>query len=258
MQRHADSPYVQRASWPKVHPDARTRVVSNSATRPHGVVCCTSVGAQVLNTSSDVIVIMLGTNDAKDTSDGGPANWENNGVTGQVEYIADYAWMVAQFNALPSHPDIFVTIPVPNYKPGVYGMNHTVINYIFPVIVPQIAAADTPKHAPLDMFDCMGGVKLTHPELFADGCHVSARARADARVSYAWRVGPQAIACVRVCTVIILCVRACACGGVHGVCSAYESAKVNCACMGVCVCASVHPRNCAHARVRMFEPGIGT
>ena len=75
---------------------------------------------QVLNTSSDVIVIMLGTNDAKDASDGGPPNWENNGVTGEVEYIADYAWMVAQFNALPSRPDIFVTIPVPNYKPGVY------------------------------------------------------------------------------------------------------------------------------------------
>ena len=55
MQRHADSPYDQRPSWPKV-----------------------------LNTSSDIIVIMLGTNDAKDLSDGGPPNWENNGVTGQA------------------------------------------------------------------------------------------------------------------------------------------------------------------------------
>jgi len=52
MQRHADSPYVNRASWPRV-----------------------------LNTSSDIIIIMLGTNDAKTTANHGPANWEDNGKT---------------------------------------------------------------------------------------------------------------------------------------------------------------------------------
>jgi hypothetical protein len=40
---------------------------------------------QVLNTSSDIIVIMLGTNDAKTTATGGPANWENDGKTGEQE-----------------------------------------------------------------------------------------------------------------------------------------------------------------------------
>ena len=146
MQRGADSPYVERASWPRV-----------------------------LNTSAQILVIMLGTNDSKDKSDGGVPNWENDGKTGQAEYVADYAWMVEQFKTrVPGGaPDIYATIPVPNYKPGVYGMNHSIINNIFPVIVPQIAAANTPNAA-LDIFDCMGGVNLTHPEWSGDGCHPNA------------------------------------------------------------------------------------
>lgn len=112
--------------------------------------------------------------------------------------------MVGQLRATPSHPDIHVTKPCPNYKPGVYGMNHTVINYVFPAILPQsergvgghqcvqqayaplpfiararslppaVAAADTPGNAALDIFDCMGGVNMTDPQLFADGCHPNA------------------------------------------------------------------------------------
>ncbi len=80
MQRHADSPYVQRGSWPKV-----------------------------LATNSSIIVIMLGTNDAKTTADGGPGNWEDDGKTGYDEYLMSYAWMVNQFNNIPSKPDIYVT-----------------------------------------------------------------------------------------------------------------------------------------------------
>ena len=145
LQRNADSPYVKRASWPKV-----------------------------LATAADIIIIMLGTNDSKTKANNGPANWEDDGKTGRVEYIADYGWMISQFQALAWAPDVYTTIPVPNYKNGVYGMNQTVINHIFPVIVPQIAAADAPKHKSLDIFDCMGGVNLTHPELIADGCHPNA------------------------------------------------------------------------------------
>ena len=56
MQRHADSPYVQRPSWPVV-----------------------------LNATADKLVIMLGTNDAKTKENAGPANWENDGKTGYDE-----------------------------------------------------------------------------------------------------------------------------------------------------------------------------
>ena len=116
---------------------------------------------------------MLGTNDAKTTANGGPANWEDNGVTGYDEYLMSYAWMVNQFNNIPSKPDIYVTTPVPNYKNGVYGMNQTVINDIFPAVLPEIASELT-VHKTLDIFNCMGGKGLTHPELIADGCHPNA------------------------------------------------------------------------------------
>ena len=56
MQINADSPYVKRSSWPKV-----------------------------LNTSSNIIIIMLGTNDSKTKENNGPPNWENDGVTGTDE-----------------------------------------------------------------------------------------------------------------------------------------------------------------------------
>lgn len=82
--------------------------------------------------------------------------------------------MITTFQALPSKPDVYVTVPVPNYKNGVYGMNQTVINDLFPVLLPEVARQMTPLHKPLDIFNCMGGVNLTHPELIADGCHPNA------------------------------------------------------------------------------------
>ena len=104
--------------------------------------------------------------------------------------------MVQQFAAAPatSHADIYVTMPVPNYKPGcvvitparheaiihahpthsVYGMNHTVMNVVLPDIVPRIIAPATSRHPALDIFDCMGGAGMTHPEWIADGCHPNA------------------------------------------------------------------------------------
>ena len=60
-----------------------------------------------------------------------------------------------------------------SYKNGVYGMNQTVINKIFPALLPEIANELT-THKTLDIFNCMGGVNLTHPELIADGCHPNA------------------------------------------------------------------------------------
>ena len=52
-------------------------------------------------------------------------------------------------------------------------MNQTVINRVFPALLPEIANELT-THNTLDIFNCMGGVNLTHPELIADGCHPNA------------------------------------------------------------------------------------
>ena len=44
---------------------------------------------------------------------------------------------------------------------------------MFPALLPEIANELT-AHKSLDIFNCMGGVNLTHPELIADGCHPNA------------------------------------------------------------------------------------
>jgi lysophospholipase L1-like esterase len=76
----------------------------------------------VLNSSADVIVLMLGTNDAK-------ANrWQMSSSV----FPSDYADMLASFKSMPSKPKVFVMVPPPLYRDGVYGMNQTVINTIFP------------------------------------------------------------------------------------------------------------------------------
>ena len=77
----------------------------------------------LLNSSADVIVLMLGTNDAR--SD----RWQAFGA----QFQSDYTDMLASFEHMDSNPTIHVMVPPPLYENGVYqGMNQTVINSIFP------------------------------------------------------------------------------------------------------------------------------
>lgn len=43
------------------------------------------------------------------------------------------------FQALPSKPTVHIMVPPPLYMDGRYGMNQTVINTLFPELVPEIA-----------------------------------------------------------------------------------------------------------------------
>jgi acyl-CoA thioesterase-1 len=142
LQRHGDSPYVNRGSWPRV-----------------------------LASNADIIIIMLGTNDAKDRSNGGPPNWENDGRTGQEQYVVDYKFFVDTFKQFSSKPTIYTAIPPPLYIPRVFGMNQTVINHIFPQLIPNINKQNSLPKESINVFDALGGVALSHPEYIADGCH---------------------------------------------------------------------------------------
>jgi hypothetical protein len=51
-------------------------------------------------------------------------------------------------------------------------MSQDVINNLFPAVLPVMATENTPNKA-LDIFTCMGGKNLTHPELIADGAVLS-------------------------------------------------------------------------------------
>jgi len=113
---------------------------------------------------ADIYIVMLGTNDAKDPGDGGPNNWN------QTAYEADYASMLTILKALPNKPTVYAMIPPPLYR-HIYGMNQTVINSIFPVLLPKINSENHLPHHAIDIFNAMGGHDLTDPTWFADGCH---------------------------------------------------------------------------------------
>ncbi|KAJ4458877.1 putative sialate O-acetylesterase [Paratrimastix pyriformis] len=110
-----------------------------------------------MNTTADYFVIQLGTNDAK--------TWNWN----QDRYTNDYNELINLYVTRPNKPKVFINIPPPLYKDGVYGMQQSVINTVFPELIPQIAA----DHGlpTIDIFNYMGGAALTQPDLFADGCH---------------------------------------------------------------------------------------
>lgn len=126
----------------------------------------------------DVVVIMLGTNDAKDVGHGGPANWPHD-CTGDSQltcpFSKDYASMIELVRTLgptPMGPEIFVMVPPPLMQDGAYSMNQTVINEVFPSLIPAIAYANGLNRGHvIDVFGALGGnEKADFPP---EGCTVA-------------------------------------------------------------------------------------
>jgi len=63
----------------------------------------------------DVVIIKLGTNDTK------PWNWKYKN-----EFVYDYEKFIDEFQALPSHPRIYICNPVPAF-PGDWGIRDSII-----------------------------------------------------------------------------------------------------------------------------------
>lgn len=104
----------------------------------------------------DVVVIKLGTNDSK------PQNWKF-----RDEFEADLKGMVEAFRSLPSHPKIWVCLPVPVYQDR-WGINEKVVaGEIIPMI--RRAAAEL-KVPTIDLH----GALSNRPEWFPDGVHPNA------------------------------------------------------------------------------------
>lgn len=114
----------------------------------------------------DVLIIMLGTNDAKDPGDHGPNNWQHD--CGGAEHTTlegcsfadDYASMIKLARTLgttPAGPTIHVAIPPPLMQLDSIGANQTVINSVYPKLVPLINEANRLPHDPIDIFAAMGG-----------------------------------------------------------------------------------------------------
>ena len=113
----------------------------------------------------DIVTIMLGTNDAKDPGSKGPNNWKHD--CGGVErttlngcsYGTDYESFIELVRTLgPSTdvaPNIFVLVPPPLMEKDAYGMNQTVINSVFPKLIPLVAEKNDVSL--IDVYGGMGG-----------------------------------------------------------------------------------------------------
>jgi len=99
-----------------------------------------------LASNASLLILMLGTNDAK---------YQNWGRFADA-FPADYAEMLANFVAMPSHPQVWLMVPPPLYREGTYGMNQTVINSIFPAAKGPAAvrslASAAALAAPIDLY----------------------------------------------------------------------------------------------------------
>ena len=102
----------------------------------------------------NIVIIMLGTNDAK------TFNWSAHGP----EYKPNYLDMVAHYRGLSSHPTVYVMTSPPGFNFGGSYQPAVVANQV----VPTVRQISVETGAPLiEIFNPMSG----HPELFADGTH---------------------------------------------------------------------------------------
>ncbi len=95
----ADFPYVERPNYPRA-----------------------------LASSPNIVTIELGSNDSK------PYNWAF-----KADFIADYSKLIDTFRSLPSHPVIYICLPVPAYSGNFDLSNEIISNEMIPLI--RIVAA---------------------------------------------------------------------------------------------------------------------
>ena len=153
MQKGGDSPYWQRPQY--------QTLVSNKW---------------------DIVVIMLGTNDAKDKGDGGPSNWfDNCGASlsslspyGNCSFAASTFDMINVIKTLgtggpSSPPTIYLAAPPPLMQHGSIGANQSVINDVYPRLIPLIAQAANLTTVPISIYSTLGGVP-NWQEAFPTSC----------------------------------------------------------------------------------------
>ena len=101
----------------------------------------------------DIVVIMLGTNDAK------PTNWTNNS-----QFISDYTDLIKSYKNLPSEPIVYICYPPPVYG-TVAGITDTRIKN---EVIPKIAEVALKNGVSvIDIYSALSNQK----ELFSDLVH---------------------------------------------------------------------------------------
>ncbi|MGD6934446.1 MAG: GDSL-type esterase/lipase family protein [Candidatus Bathyarchaeia archaeon] len=116
----------------------------------------TTAYQDALNFQPNIVIIMLGTNDAQ------PNLKENNATLTQ-----DYVKLINSFKELPSNPQIWITLPPPIYSNQSGAMDS---EYFVQTVIPCIKQAANQTGLPtIDVYSAL----LGHPEYFKDGIHVN-------------------------------------------------------------------------------------
>ncbi len=114
-----------------------------------------------LDFAPDVVTIMLGTNDTK------PENWAH-----KDDFQADLRTMVDAFQALPSHPKVYLCLPVPAEHKE-WGISDSVMTY---GVIPRIREVARERHLPV--IDLNTLLRPYHPWAYTDGVHPDRRGAA--------------------------------------------------------------------------------
>ena len=103
----------------------------------------------------NIVIIMLGTNDAK------PAHQQY-----LDNFTDDYKKLICEFQSLPSKPKVWLVVPPPIFNEG-FGPNSTIL---VQDIIPKIKQVANETNLPLiDFYQDL----VNHPEYFSDGVHPS-------------------------------------------------------------------------------------
>lgn len=113
---------------------------------------------KALTSDPHIVTIILGTNDAKFF------NWEGIQQDTGDYYALDYVDMIATLRKQTNVKEIFIAIPPPLFPPYPFSMNQTIINTIYPTLLPNIAQVAN-VHL-VDLHTPMAGQDMT-----CDGCH---------------------------------------------------------------------------------------
>jgi len=116
--------------------------------------------------------------------DGGPSNWHDNcgpslanlTVGGNCTFAQDYLSMINLVRTLGpdanTPPIIYVAAPPPLMQHGSIGANQTVINSVYPDLVPLIAQAANLTTVPISIYSALGGVP-DWEQVFPMSCQLS-------------------------------------------------------------------------------------
>ena len=108
------------------------------------------------NSSPDIVTIMLGTNDSK------PFNWMY-----KAQFPKDLSDMIDIFANLPSHPRVFVCLPVPAYAINFSIQPDTIRTEVIPLLK---QGARQKGVMTIDTYNALSG----RPDLFPDNIHPNA------------------------------------------------------------------------------------